>query len=198
MSAVWTPPKTWGTEVLTSGDMNAHLRDNLLFLHQNASRRIAQTVVTGTDVSSIVIGSIPVVFRHFLVVFQGHATGESSRVLQWRANFDATDNYQRMRFDIDDTAVPATSSDGEASSGILGLVGTSRGAAVAHIVNAQQKPQSGFTSYTGMSYRSMGPSSQALTMSGGRWRSSANITTFEVRMSVPFEPGASVSLYGMG
>jgi hypothetical protein len=197
--SVWTPPKTWATEVLTSGDLNAQVRDNLLFLHQNATRKIAQTVVTGTDVSSILITSIPVQFRHMLVMFQGHATGDTSRVLQWRANYDATTNYQRMRFDVDGDGNVATSADGESTSGAFGLVGTRRGAAIGHILNAQSKPSGGFTTYTGTSYRSTGAFSgaQSVTLTGGRWQSNSHLTTLEVYMSVPFVPGASVSLYGM-
>jgi hypothetical protein len=197
---VWTPPKTWTPSVLTAGELNTHLRDNLLALRQNTPRKVAEVVVTETDVSSLVIGSIPVEFRHFQLVFVGHVTGEQSRVLQWRANWDATANYQRFRMAAGgDTFAWAGSSDGEITSGALGLLGTRRGTVAATISNAQQKPGNGFTSYLGQSYSSTGATSgaQQLVVSGGRWLSSAHITNIEVFASVPFTPSASLSLYGL-
>lgn len=103
----WTTPKTWGTEVLTSSDMNTYVSDNLTYLEdtiEGLARLTKTTTSTYSTTSTSFVNidgaetviSITTSGRHVLVSATGRMTNiPESGVVVLQLLIDGTAVFQR-------------------------------------------------------------------------------------------------------
>lgn len=87
----WTTPKTWSSAVLTSADMNAHLRDNLNAMRVSQAVSYAQkTTATSFGTTPVVVCTVNYTFDSSLMyVVQGCAES-------WTSNSATTFNAKAL------------------------------------------------------------------------------------------------------
>ena len=107
----WTSPKTWGSEVLTSSDLNTHLRDNLEALKDPPSDNYEADESSDYSTTSTSFVDVDATNFNFTITTTGGdvMVGFSGRV----AN---ASGYVHMDVDLDGTRIAADGTDGIVSS----------------------------------------------------------------------------------
>jgi hypothetical protein len=102
----WTAPKTWTAEPLTSADLNAQVRDNLLYLKEppTASVAVAGVSVSGTSTAYVAISaslkvSVTTTGGDVLVVYTGRH-GTTSGGIYLNTYLNGTDPHSGANWDL--------------------------------------------------------------------------------------------------
>lgn len=204
-----TPTGSFDTLKFPNGTLTDNMDSSATFTPASGTTpglvKIDETIIAGSSVASITIGSIPGTYRDLEIRITGRGTTAATSVaISLIFNADTGANYGFEQTFFSNTSVGAAGTGSATSMGIASLTGATAPANTPGVIRitvfdyarTQWFKNALIECYTD---RAASAAGQVMETFGGAWRSTAAVTAFTVTPSAGnLAIGTVVSLYGIG